>query len=187
MAGEGDDGSIFRMVFRGLPHVSLLDAKVQGAGKTRIQAKVNPAGFATTVNLEYGTDGETFPTQLTVEPNFIGFQSILVGRTLENLIAGTTYFYRFRAVSSVGETVSEIRTFSTFGVPLVAATDATEIGPTSVRLHGTVNARKYGSTARFDGEPMETLSPIKRQRSHRLSPGTKPSRLLRLWLVSHKG
>ena len=143
-------GSIYRMVFPGVPDVFLLPPERLTTTSAVVQCKVNPRGAATMVTLEYGDNGVAFPNSLVIPLSFTGYQSILVGRTLGDLIPGTTYYYRFRATSSAGETLSPVQSVSTLAEPVVASAAASDILPTSARLNGTVNARNFDTTVVFE-------------------------------------
>ncbi|MES2656969.1 MAG: choice-of-anchor tandem repeat GloVer-containing protein, partial [Verrucomicrobiota bacterium] len=106
-------GTIFRMVYPGAPQVFQIQPQVQGASSALVRAKTNARGTSTSVALEYGTNGVQFPTTVSASPNLTGYQTTLVGATLNNLPIGTTYYYRFRAVSSAGTTISPVQSFST--------------------------------------------------------------------------
>jgi len=152
---DGTAGQIYRMVFRGIPTTYLLAPPGPGEGLTRrnatVRSSINPRGaLVTEVRIEYGTDGITFPSSLTIPISLAGYQGITVGRTLENLEPGTTYHYRFRVLSDLGESVSDILTFATLAAPEVSITPVTEVTPTSARLNGSVNARNFDSVVTFE-------------------------------------
>ena len=138
------------MVFPGMPDVFLLPPEGLTTTSATLQCKVNPRGAATMVSLEYGTDGITFPDIVPVRSNLTGYQTKLVGNTLGDLIPGTTYYYRFRATNSAGETLSPVQSVSTLAEPVVASAPASDILPTSACLNGTVNARNFDATVIFE-------------------------------------
>ncbi len=143
-------GCIYRMVFPGMPNVLLLPPEGLTTTSAAVQCKVNPRGAATMVTLEYGDDGIAFPNSVVIQPSFTGYQWFLVGRTLGNLISGSTYYYRFRAANSSGETLSTVQSVSTLAEPVVAIAAASGILPTSARLNGTLNARNFAATVVFE-------------------------------------
>ena len=154
-AADGTAGQIYRMVFRGKPTTYLLAPPAPGREieRTRatVRSSINPRGsLVTGVRIEYGTDGATFPSVLPVPVSLAGYQGITVGRTLEGLAAGTTYYYRFRVSSDLGESVSKVQTFSTLAAPEVGITPVSEVTPTSARLNGTVNARNFEAAVTFE-------------------------------------
>jgi len=152
---EGSAGQIYRMVFRGIPTTYLLAAPEPNEGlnstSATVRSSVNPRGASVTeVRIEYGTDGATFPSALSIPISLAGYRGITVGRTLENLEPGTNYFYRFRVLSDLGDSVSRAQTFSTLAEPEVTITSVSEVTPTTARLNGTVNARNFDSEVTFD-------------------------------------
>jgi len=154
-ATDGTAGQIYRMVFRGIPTTYLLESPEPNEGLDRtsatVRSSINPRGaLITEVRIEYGTDGVTFPSALSIPISLAGYQGITVGRTLENLEPGTNYFYRFRVSSDLGESVSQAQTFSTLAEPEVALTPVSEVTPISARLNGTVNARNFDSVVTFE-------------------------------------
>ncbi|MES2661052.1 MAG: choice-of-anchor tandem repeat GloVer-containing protein [Verrucomicrobiota bacterium] len=146
----GPDGSIYRLLFPGPPLVSMAGVTPQGINGAVLEARVNARGAATTVSLEFGTDGVNFPNSQPVANNLRGYQTKLMGATLGSLEPGTIYYYRFRAASSAGTTVSPVASFSTLAEPVVATTAASEITATSARFNATVNSRNYDATALFE-------------------------------------
>ena len=145
-------GSVFRLVYPGVPDVFLLGsagADVQSTAAV-ISVKVNARGSATTSNIEYGTDGVNFPNSLPLSPApLTGYHTTLVGTTLNGLTKGSTYYYRIRATSSAGTTLSAVASFSTLAEPVVTVGAASSIAPASAQFNGTVNARNYDATVVF--------------------------------------
>ena len=155
----GTSGAIFRLVFRGVPTAYLLapPQPLEGLTSTSavLQSNVNPRGAVVEeVRIEYGTDGTTFPHTVAIPLTLAGYQGIEVGRTVSGLTLGTTYYYRFRIMtSSAGESVSPVQSFSTLAEPTVAIVPASEITPGSARLNGLVNARNFDATVIFEYGP----------------------------------
>jgi len=146
----GPSGAIYRLLFPGAPLFFPRDPLVQGTSTALVQTSLNARGSLTTISLEYGTDGVNFPTAIPVATRFGDFLTQLVGATLKNLNSGTTYYYRFRGISSAGTTVSSMQSFSTLAAPLVTVVPASNILPTSATFNGTVNARNYDSAVHFE-------------------------------------
>ena len=149
----GGRGGVFRLVFPGAPEVFLLSPAEQDIRTTTalISAKVNARGTATTSTIEYGTDGVNFPSVVTLFPSPVnGYLTSLVGTTLSGLPKGSTYYYRIRATSSVGTTLSAVASFTTLAEPLVTVSAASNVTPTSAQFNGTVNARNYDTSVYFD-------------------------------------
>ncbi len=149
-AGTEDGGTIFRIIVRGTPSVVLKRFAVQGTTGATVEAQVNARGSSTAVTLEYGTDGITFPNVVSLASGLSGFQTKSVGTSFTGLTLGTTYFYRLRASSSAGTTLSPVTSFTTLAEPVVAASPASEVAAGSARFNGTVNARNFDSTVVFE-------------------------------------
>ena len=121
----GTSGAIFRLVYRGVPTAYLLSPPQPLEGLTSTSAVlrsiVNPRGSVVEeVLIEYGTDGVTFSNTVAIPLTLAGYQGIEVGRTVSGLSVGTTYYYRFRIItSSAVETVSPVQSFSTLAKPTV--------------------------------------------------------------------
>ncbi len=146
----GPDGSIYRLLFPGAPLV-FANAAALGSFSAVVDATVNARGAATAVALEYGTDGVNFPNIVPVATNLTGYQSRLVGTTLEALTPNTRYYYRFRAVSSAGTSVSQVANFlTTLSAPTATVSAPSSVLATSARFQGLVNARGYATTVIFE-------------------------------------
>ncbi len=148
-------GRIYRMVFRGTPTTYLLAPPTPREGLNRtnatVRSSVNPRGaLISEVRIEFGPEGTNFSSSVSIPTSLAGYQGITVGRTLENLEPGTTYQYRFRVSSDLGESVSDSLSFSTLAEPEVRVTAISDLTPTSVRLNGMVNARNFDSTVTFE-------------------------------------
>jgi len=151
----GTSGAIFRLVYRGVPTAYLLSPPQPLEGLTSTSAVlrsiVNPRGSVIEeVLIEYGTDGVTFSNTVAIPLTLAGYQGIEVGRTVSGLSVGTTYYYRFRIItSSAVETVSPVQSFSTLAKPTVAIVPASEITPGTARLNGLVNSRNFDADVIF--------------------------------------
>ncbi len=148
----GGDGSVYRLVFSGAPTAAVTRVGSEGTGGAVVEAQVNPRGASTTVVLEYGTDGVTFPpaNNITIVTGLTGMQTRLVGTTVTGLATATAYYFRFRATSSAGTTVTPVQSFSTLAEPVANAAAASAILPTSARFNGTVNARSFSTSVVFE-------------------------------------
>ncbi len=144
------DGAVFRLLFPGTPLLSNRALQAQGTSSAVIQTDVNARGHVTSVSAEYGSNGINFPNSVPVAANISGFLTKIVGTTLSNLDPGSTFYYRFRAVSSAGTTVSSVQSFTTLADPVSVVTAADSISPTSAVLNGTVNARNYTTKVSFE-------------------------------------
>jgi hypothetical protein len=79
-----------------------------------------------------------------------GYLTSFVGTTIEELVPGTTYWFRLRATNAVGETITPAMQIATLTEPTAITNEATEIGPTVARFNGTVNAGGFSTSAVFE-------------------------------------
>ncbi|MEO5914553.1 MAG: choice-of-anchor tandem repeat GloVer-containing protein [Luteolibacter sp.] len=153
---EGPGGSVYRLIFPGPPNVYAEKEEVQGTSSVLCQAMVNARGVNTAVFLEYWISESDLPSTVPIASALGGFQTTLVGTTLNNLSQGTTYYYRFRAVNSAGETTYSPpltrppASFSTLAAPVAVVSAASGVTSTSATLNGTVNARNYATAVSFE-------------------------------------
>jgi uncharacterized repeat protein (TIGR03803 family) len=146
----GGEGSVYRLIFSGVPAVYLIDPQPQGGGLALLQCKANARGALSTVSIEFGTDGVTFPNSIPLASSLSGYQTTLLGTTLTGLTQGVIYYYRIRAINSFGTTLSSVSSFTTLASPTTAVTAATSITQTSATFNGTVNARNFDATVHFE-------------------------------------
>jgi uncharacterized repeat protein (TIGR03803 family) len=146
----GGHGSIYRILFPGRPDLSAPLAQIQGTTSAVIAIRVNPRGFDSNMTLEFGTDSAALTNSVDLGSVLGSYQTQQIGTELSALSPGLTYFYRFRAVSSSGTTLSTVQSFSTLAAPLASPAAASDLAPASARLNGTVNARNYDTTVRFE-------------------------------------
>jgi uncharacterized repeat protein (TIGR03803 family) len=147
---EGKQGAVFRLIFPGLPNVYPRAGKRLSGTSVLLQVDVNARGASVAVSVEYGTDGVNFPESGPLSSSVTGFRTTLLGTTLTQLERGKTFFYRYRAVSSAGTTLSPVATFSTTPEPVLAVSPATALQPTSAQLNGTVDPVGLGTTIVFE-------------------------------------
>ena len=148
--GASNLGTVFRMTTPGKPGINLFPPEGLTTTSVDLLCEIIPRGAATTVSLDYGSDGIEFPNSLVIPPSMTGYQEIRVGRTLSGFNPGSTYYYRFRATNNFGETVGPIQSFAILSEPTVTITAAGELTPTSARLQGQVNARNHDATVVFE-------------------------------------
>jgi hypothetical protein len=95
------------------PQISEERAASVAAGEATVEAKVNPEGLATTVQVEYGPTGAygsvTGPISIGS-----GEGPTPVSVTLRGLTPGQTYHFRLLAINSVGPSEGPDQTFTTF-------------------------------------------------------------------------
>lgn len=80
-----------------------------------VEATVNPGGSATDVFIEFGTEEGVYTGGFECDesPIAVGTSDVDVSATLADLDPETTYYWRVRAVNSLGTTYSDEQTFTT--------------------------------------------------------------------------
>jgi len=103
------------------------------------------------VVFQYGTDGVTFPNQVSATPGTItGDTDTLVSATLNNLVDGTNYYFRICATSAAGTTYSAVSSFIPYTNPSASLVAVTAQTTTSVNAFGTYNAQGTNAQVYFD-------------------------------------
>ena len=86
----------------------------------RVNAQINPNGYATSVVVEYGTSPLfTAPMSRTVTASLtdLSYSATAVSMRLTNLKPRTTYYARFIGVNRLGTSIGASQTFTTLGAP----------------------------------------------------------------------
>ena len=112
--------------------------------------EVNASGGTTAVRFEYGLD-----TNYGLVTNTVAIgntdTAAAIAIAAENLLVGTTYHYRITATNSLGTSVGQDATFTTFfNPPLVVTGEAVEVDSTTVLVDGVVTARGTPVEVFFD-------------------------------------
>jgi len=96
------------------PTALTLDARSVGTTTGTLRGLVNPQGAATTVTFEYGPT-TSYGTTVAATPGSVAANAsdTFVSAALTNLVPGTTYHYRVKAVNTHGTTPGADRTFTT--------------------------------------------------------------------------
>lgn len=120
------------------------------ADSATLKGTVNPGGEPSTWRFEYGKTtsyGSKTPWQNAGN----GTANVDVAAVVSGLDAGTTYHYRLLATNDDGTATGSDGIFTTTGAEPKATTgSATDIGPTSALLRGTVDPNGQATTAYFD-------------------------------------
>src|SRR5207249_489411 len=103
-----------------------------------VAGTVNPQGLATTYLFEYGKT-TSYGSKTASKSAGSGTSAVAVSTTISSLSPGTTYHYRISATSAAGTSKGADRTFTTTPPPTVVTGVASNIGPTSATVAGTVN------------------------------------------------
>lgn len=135
-SGSGTSGQSTSSIVKDAPEIQNVTSAY--TFDTAVMAcEVNAKGFSTAVKLQYGTDSafgsytEVTPTPSTVT----GSSWTACSKTVTGLTAGTTYYYRFVATSSIGTVYGSGGGFTTYRLKTVAFTSS-----------GTWTAPTWGGT-----------------------------------------
>jgi hypothetical protein len=99
----------------GPPRVIVEYADSQGIDSARLNAKINPSGFATTYRFEWGPDA-TYGHRVPAEADLFagsGTTEVLVNANLTGLTPSSTYHFRIVATNASGTTEGPDRSFTT--------------------------------------------------------------------------
>ena len=87
------------------PTATIGGATLLSTISAQVSGSVDANGSDTSVTFEYGTNGTSFPNSVTATPGTVtGDVDTPVSAVLNNLLQGTTYYYRVKAVSAGGTT-----------------------------------------------------------------------------------
>ncbi len=116
-----------------------------------LNGTVNPNGFASTAQFEYGlTDTYGSTAGVTLAPDN-GSSVQAVSASIGGLEAGQVYHYRLTATNVGGTSPGADMTFTMNPPPPTVTTDAASgITATDATLNGTVNPNGFASTAQFE-------------------------------------
>ena len=134
-----------------LPAVTTQAASGVGISNAVLNAAVNPNGYTTTVNFQYGvTTNYGSSTASSVIGS--GTNSVAVTNTAANLQPNTTYHFRVVASSEVGTNAGSDLTFTTQPIPAPAVTTlaATSITTGGATLNASVNPNGYSTGVSFE-------------------------------------
>jgi RHS repeat-associated protein len=121
--------------------------------KATLKGQVNPHGYATTYQFEYGTTtsyGTKVP--LTAESVGSGTTNVAVSKAISGLKGNSFYHYRVSATNAYGTTVGEDKTFMTPKLPVVSTAGSIP-SETTARVEGSLNVFETGGTYQFEYGP----------------------------------
>lgn len=119
-----------------------------------LKGQVNPNGYATTYQFEYGTTtsyGTKVPT--TAESVGSGTTNVPVSKAISGLKGNTTYHYRVSATNANGTTPGLDKAFTTPKLPSLTTETPLYIGITDAILRGSVNPNGSSTTYQFEYGP----------------------------------
>ena len=116
-----------------------------------LNGQVNPRGYATTYQFEYGTTtsyGTKVPA--TAESVGSGTSNVAVSKAISGLKGGTTYHYRVSAANAYGTTGGLDKTFTTLKPPTVITEAAGGVKEHEATLKASVNPNGSATTYQFE-------------------------------------
>ncbi len=130
--------------------------------KAKLNGTVNPKGFNTEYQFEYGTETENYSASTPVVDAGSGSSSIPASASITGLQAGTTYHFRIIANSATGITAGEDMTFKTTGTPPPPPPTVTTEGASAIAAHtstleATVNPNGLDTHYYFEYGTIPTL------------------------------
>ncbi len=155
-AGTNPDGtSAGAPVMLGAPIVTISTTTDIGTSSARARFQINSNWFATSMYLEYSTDGAvstSFDYNRTNTYSQPGSGTWSWYYTFNQLHAGTTYYYRVVASNLWGETWSAVTDFTTagFDIPVAYSRSADAITGTGATLNAVVHPSGADTTYWFE-------------------------------------
>ncbi len=139
------------------PSVTTLAATGVTGTTATLQGQASPNASATTGWFRYaavdpGSCNDTFGTRAPAAGGTsLGSGSAVVpySEALTGLTPGTTYWFCAIAQNAVGTSFGAVRSFTAPGAPLVTASPATAVGPTTATLNAGANPRGAATTGWF--------------------------------------
>jgi RHS repeat-associated protein len=116
-----------------------------------LKGLVNPHGYATTYQFEYGlTTSYGTKVPATAESVGSGTTNVALSKAISGLKGNTTYNYRVSATNAYGTTVGVNKTFTTPKLPTVTTEAASGVNEKEATLKGSVNPNGFSTTYQFE-------------------------------------
>ena len=133
------------------PIVTTEAATSVGETGATLKGLVNPHGYATTYQFEYGLT-TSYGTKVPIPPESVGSgtTNVAVSKAISGLKGSTTYNYRVTATNAYGTTVGTNKTFTTPKLPSVTTEAASGVSEGAATLKGSVNPNGYATTYQFE-------------------------------------
>jgi uncharacterized repeat protein (TIGR03803 family) len=134
-----------------LPTVAATAVTNISSSEATLNGQANANGAASSMIIQYGTDGVTFPYEVTPSPAVvIGSTNTTITATVASLSQGSTYYYRLVGTNTVGTAASGPVGFSTLEPPTATVGGAVPLSTISAEVSGTVNAQGSSTQAAFE-------------------------------------
>ena len=136
------------------PIVTTEAATSVGETGATLKGQVNPHGYATTYQFEYGTT-TSYGTKVPVTAESVGSgkTNVAVSKAISGLKGNTLYHYRVSATNTYGTSPGLDKTFTTPKLPTVTTEATNEVGEKEANLKGSVNPNGYATTYQFEYGP----------------------------------
>lgn len=116
-----------------------------------LKGQVNPHGYATTYQFEYGpTTSYGTKVPVTAESVGSGKVNVAVSKAINGLKGNTTYHYRVSATNAYGTSVGTDQTFTTLKVPTATTEAASGVKEHEATLNASVNPNGWATTYQFE-------------------------------------
>jgi YD repeat-containing protein len=133
------------------PIVTTEAASAVGETVATLKGQVNPHGYATTYQFEYGlTTSYGTKVPVTAESVGSGKTNVAVSKAISGLKGNTTYHYRVSATNAYGTTVGVDKIFTTPKLPSVTTEAASGVKEKEATLKGSVNPNGFSTTYQFE-------------------------------------
>lgn len=140
-----------------------------------LKGQVNPHGYATTYQFEYGLTtayGSVAPA--SPESAGSGKVNVAFSKPISGLKANTTYHYRVSATNAYGKSVGTDQTFTTWKLPTVTTEPAFLPGESSAYLWGSVNPNGSPTSYQYEFGPTTSYGTIVPAKAISIGEGTTP-------------
>jgi RHS repeat-associated protein len=119
-----------------------------------LKSQVNPHGYATTYQFEYGTT-TSYGTKAPVTAESVGSgkTNVALSKAISGLKGSTTYHYRVSATNTYGTSVGVDKSFTTPKLPSVTTEAASAITGTEATLKAIINPNGSVTTYQFEYGP----------------------------------
>jgi len=119
-----------------------------------LKGQVNPHGYATTYQFEYGlTTSYGTKVPATAESVGSGTSNVAVSKAISGLKGNTAYHYRVSATNAYGTTVGVDKAFTTPKLPSATTEAASGVKEKEATLKGSVNPNGNATTYQFEYGP----------------------------------
>jgi uncharacterized repeat protein (TIGR03803 family) len=133
-----------------VPTAVTLPASDVAPNSALLNGTVNAQNFESTVVIEWGTDPNSFPNKIDINPPVTGNSPTPVSHALAGLLTGGTYYYRIVATNAGGSATSGTQSFRTLIPATATVTGATALSTTRAQVTGFVDAQGSSASVSFE-------------------------------------